>query len=102
MAGGRTSGLKLTGGVGMWMSGGRRAGGACEAVRRLEELAAVLDAGRSAKMAIRCGLLVLWPPQGHGDGKGDRAAIELEFEDAGDVIGTLLASLGAMGLDEVG
>ena len=41
-------------------------------------------------------------PSGRGDGKGARTAIELEFEDAGDVIGAQLASLGALGRDDVG
>ena len=78
------------------LAGGRRAGAACEAVRRLEEHAAVFDAGMTAEVAIRRGLLVLWLPQGQEDGMRTRTAIELELEDAGDVIGAQLASLGAM------
>merc|ERR1711939_908395 len=66
----------------------------------LEELDAVLGVRSTAEVAVGSGLLVLWLTEGQGHGNGTWTAVELDLQDVGDVIGSQLAALGAVGLDE--
>merc|ERR1711939_1063824 len=66
----------------------------------LKELDAVLGVRSTAEVAVGGGLLVLWLTEDQGHGNGTWTAVELDLQDVSDVIGSQLAALGAVGLDE--